>query len=118
MPARLLYRTLPVLLRSVLVTEYAFRLDVYQYIEELLNLVHRAGFEPAMYLTCRIYSPVPSYPLGSPVRLAEAVGFEPTEGFPSTAFKAAAISQTLPRFQKENVIPRVLSPTRQGLVLC
>lgn len=69
----------------------------------IIKLVRRAGFEPAMYLTCRIYSPVPSNPLGSSAHLAEAVGFEPTEDFSSTALKAVAISQTLPHFRKREL---------------
>ena len=83
----------------------------------ILYLVRRAGFEPAMYLTCRIYSPVPSNPLGSSAHLAEAVGFEPTEDFSSTVFKTVAISQTLPHFQKESCIPCALSHAHQGLAL-
>lgn len=30
--------------------------------------------------------------------MAETVGFEPTDGFPSLVFKTSAINQTLPRF--------------------
>ena len=95
----------------------SYRTCLSPWLDYIFYLVRRAGFEPAMYLTCRIYSPVPSNPLGSSAHLAEAVGFEPTEDFSSTAFKAVAISQTLPHFRKESCIPCGFSYAHQGLAL-
>ena len=81
----------------------SYRTCLSPWLDSVIYMVRRAGFEPAMYLTCRSYSPVPSNPLGSSAHLAEAVGFEPTEDFSSTAFKAVAISQTLPHFHKREL---------------